>query len=34
MNILLVGAGGMGITHYNNYRQIDGVQVAALVGTT
>lgn len=34
MNILLVGAGGMGTTHYNNYRQIDGAQVAALVGTT
>lgn len=34
MNILLVGAGGMGTTHYNNYQQIAGVQVAALVGTT
>jgi len=32
MNILLVGLGGMGTCHYNNYQQIEGAKVVACVG--
>ena len=31
MNILLVGLGGMGVCHYNNYQMIEGAHVAACV---
>ena len=34
MNILLVGAGGMGSAHFRNYQQIEGAHVRALVGTS
>ena len=34
MNILLVGAGGMGCAHYRNYEHIEGAHVQALVGKT
>ncbi len=34
MNILLVGAGGMGSAHFRNYQQIEGAHVQALVGTS
>ena len=34
MNILLVGLGGMGVCHYNNYQKIEGASVAACVGKT
>ena len=32
MKIGLVGAGGMGKVHYANFREIEGCEVAALVG--
>ena len=32
MNILLVGAGGMGCAHFRNYEHIEGAHVQALVG--
>ena len=32
MNILLVGLGGLGVCHYNNYQKIEGACVAACVG--
>ena len=34
MNVLLVGAGGMGSAHFHNYAHIDGARVAALVGVS
>ena len=34
MNILLVGAGGMGATHFHNYAHIPGACVQALVGVS
>ena len=34
MNVLLVGPGGMGSTHYHNYLEIPGARVAALVGAS
>jgi len=34
MNILLVGLGGMGACHYNNYQQIEDAHVVACVGKT
>jgi len=34
IRIGIVGTGGMGTVHYNNYARIDGCQVAALVGIT
>ena len=34
MNILLVGLGGMGTCHYNNYQHIEGARVAACVGSS
>ncbi len=34
IRIAIVGTGGMGTVHYNNYARIDGCQVAALVGIT
>ena len=34
MNVLLVGPGGMGSTHYHNYAEIPGARVAALVGAS
>ncbi len=34
VNIALVGTGGMGTVHYNNYAHIDGCKVVALVGIT
>ena len=32
IKICLVGTGGMGTVHYNNYAEIEGCEVAALVG--
>ncbi len=34
IRIALVGTGGMGTVHYNNYTHIDGCKVTALVGVT
>jgi predicted dehydrogenase len=34
IRIAIVGTGGMGTVHYNNYTHIEGCQVAALVGIT
>lgn len=34
IKIALVGTGGMGTVHYNNYQHIDGCKVTALVGIT
>lgn len=34
MNVLLVGAGGMGAAHFRNYAHIDGAHVQAIVGKT
>ena len=34
MNVLLVGPGGMGTVHYENYAHLPNVQVTALVGTS
>lgn len=34
MNVLLVGPGGMGSTHYHNYLEIPGARVKALVGAS
>lgn len=34
IRIAIVGTGGMGTVHYNNYAHIEGCQVAALVGIT
>lgn len=34
MNVLLVGAGGMGAAHYRNYQEINGARVQALVGVS
>ncbi|HBF41714.1 MAG TPA: gfo/Idh/MocA family oxidoreductase [Anaerolineaceae bacterium] len=34
IRIGLVGTGGMGTVHYNNYQHIEGCKVAALVGIT
>ncbi|GAP12672.1 predicted dehydrogenase [Longilinea arvoryzae] len=34
IRIAIVGTGGMGTVHYNNYAHIDGCKVAALVGIT
>ena len=34
INIGIVGTGGMGTVHYNNYTHIDGCKVVALVGIT
>ena len=34
MNILLVGAGGMGCAHYRNYEHIEGASVQAMVGSS
>ncbi len=34
MNVLLVGAGGMGSVHFRNYRRLGGADVRALVGST
>lgn len=33
MNVILVGPGGMGTVHYNNYQHIPEARVAAIVGT-
>lgn len=34
IRIGIVGTGGMGTVHYNNYAHIDGCKVVALVGIT
>ena len=34
INIGIVGTGGMGTVHYNNYTHIDGCKVVALIGIT
>ena len=34
MNILLVGLGGMGVTHFRNYEYVEGARVTAVCGKT